>query len=239
MKRIPEKILWAGLGLILLAFSGCGEKEKEKVSPPSVPDHVGKARVFYHQGDYTKAVEMYQKALVLDPGYADAYLQLGIIYDDNLKDEKRAVYCYRKYLALEPKAEKAAMVRNWLEDSGRVLRGEEPPEEESPVKRAAPERKVSSGKSGVSGGAKGQFASPVPAKSPLPPPDRVKASTPNSYTVKEGDTLARIAEVFYGDRKAWRRIFEANGDVLSSPHALKPGQVLKIPPDGNKAVVEM
>ncbi len=218
--------------MFVLAFSGCGESEPKEDALPTVSDHIGKARAFYHQANYLKAVEMYQKALALDPENADAYLQIGIIYDDNLKDEKKAIYCYRKYLALDPGAEKAAMVREWLKASGNDLRGVKPPE--AKAKGPGPVGKVPPGKAEKPGGPKKN----LPPKGP-PPAVRVESPKPSAYTVKEGDTLARIAEVFYGDRKAWRRIFQANRDLLPSPHALKPGQVLKIPPAGKKAVIEL
>jgi nucleoid-associated protein YgaU len=50
-----------------------------------------------------------------------------------------------------------------------------------------------------------------------------------SYTVKAGDTLSKIAKHFLGDANAYPAIFEANRDQLSDPDKIKPGQVLKIP----------
>ena len=50
-----------------------------------------------------------------------------------------------------------------------------------------------------------------------------------SYTVKPGDTLSKIAKHFFGDANAYNEIFEANRDQLSDPDQIKPGQVLKIP----------
>ena len=50
-----------------------------------------------------------------------------------------------------------------------------------------------------------------------------------SYTVQAGDTLSRISSKVYGESGRWTEIFEANRDLLPSPNALKPGQVLRIP----------
>ena len=50
-----------------------------------------------------------------------------------------------------------------------------------------------------------------------------------TYTVKAGDTLSKIAKQSLGDANAYMRIFEANRDQLSDPDQIKPGQVLKIP----------
>ena len=50
-----------------------------------------------------------------------------------------------------------------------------------------------------------------------------------TYTVKSGDTLSKIAKERLGDANAYMKIFEANKDQLSDPDKIKPGQVLKIP----------
>jgi nucleoid-associated protein YgaU len=50
-----------------------------------------------------------------------------------------------------------------------------------------------------------------------------------TYTVKAGDTLSKIAKQFLGDANAYPAIIDANRDQLSDPDKIKPGQVLKIP----------
>ena len=50
-----------------------------------------------------------------------------------------------------------------------------------------------------------------------------------SYTVKAGDTLSKIAKERLGDANAYMKIFNANKDQLTDPDKIKPGQVLKIP----------
>jgi len=50
-----------------------------------------------------------------------------------------------------------------------------------------------------------------------------------TYTVKAGDTLSKIAKERLGDANAYMKIFNANKDQLSDPDKIKPGQVLKIP----------
>lgn len=53
---------------------------------------------------------------------------------------------------------------------------------------------------------------------------------PATYTVERGDSLYRISTRVYGTGAHWRKILEANQDVLPTPKALKPGMVLRIPP---------
>jgi nucleoid-associated protein YgaU len=50
-----------------------------------------------------------------------------------------------------------------------------------------------------------------------------------TYTVKSGDTLSKIAKQFYGNANDYNKIFEANKDQLSSPDRINVGQELKIP----------
>jgi nucleoid-associated protein YgaU len=50
-----------------------------------------------------------------------------------------------------------------------------------------------------------------------------------TYEVKAGDTLSKIAKQEYGDANQWKRIFEANKDILKDPDKIYPGQTLRIP----------
>jgi nucleoid-associated protein YgaU len=52
------------------------------------------------------------------------------------------------------------------------------------------------------------------------------------YEVKAGDSLSKIAKTFYGHGNDWKKIFEANSDILRDPNKIFPGQKLKIPPKG-------
>jgi nucleoid-associated protein YgaU len=76
-------------------------------------------------------------------------------------------------------------------------------------------------------------ASPATAITAATPTAAASADTPpgDSYEVQSGDTLLSIAEQLYGDTTQWRRIYDANKDVIGSdPDKLKIGMKLKIPP---------
>jgi 5'-nucleotidase len=80
--------------------------------------------------------------------------------------------------------------------------------------------------------------------SPLPSPSAAAATTSgatptavadagggDTREVQSGDTLLTIAEQAYGDATQWRKIYDANKDVIGSdPDKLKIGMKLKIPP---------
>lgn len=51
-----------------------------------------------------------------------------------------------------------------------------------------------------------------------------------TYTLRGEDTLSGVAEKFYGKASLWRRIAEANLDVIPNPNRLRPGTVIRIPP---------
>ncbi|MBA3554170.1 MAG: LysM peptidoglycan-binding domain-containing protein [Gemmatimonadales bacterium] len=55
------------------------------------------------------------------------------------------------------------------------------------------------------------------------------ASTTRTHTVVKGDSLSKIAKRVYGDAQQWRRIYDANRDIVSDPDLIHPGQVLKLP----------
>jgi nucleoid-associated protein YgaU len=50
-----------------------------------------------------------------------------------------------------------------------------------------------------------------------------------SYTVKAGDSLSKIAKHFYGDAGKWKRIHAANADKIPNPDLIHPGLQLTIP----------
>ena len=64
----------------------------------------------------------------------------------------------------------------------------------------------------------------------------VKNTEPEAvfHTVERGDTLSKISKVHYGDPNQYPLIFEANKPMLQDPDKIYPGQVLRIPPLGDK-----
>jgi len=60
-------------------------------------------------------------------------------------------------------------------------------------------------------------------------PARAPAPATNTYTVKAGDNLTRIAARTLGNGQRWDEIFNANRDQLDAPESLRVGQVLRLP----------
>lgn len=54
------------------------------------------------------------------------------------------------------------------------------------------------------------------------------------YTVQKTDTLQKISQKFYGTTKKWKRIYEANKNILRGPDNIYVGQILDIPVEETK-----
>jgi nucleoid-associated protein YgaU len=68
-------------------------------------------------------------------------------------------------------------------------------------------------------------SSTAPAPQAAPP----AASAARTYTVQSGDSLSKIAKREYGDASQWKKIHEANRDIIKDPDLIHPGQTLKLP----------
>lgn len=49
------------------------------------------------------------------------------------------------------------------------------------------------------------------------------------HTVKSGESLSKIAKKYYGDPMKYKKIFEANTNILKNPDVIHPDQILVIP----------
>ena len=57
-----------------------------------------------------------------------------------------------------------------------------------------------------------------------------KAEQVQKYRIQSSDvSLGRIAQRFYGNVSAWRRIYDANEDRLPDPDSIEPGQTIELP----------
>lgn len=76
---------------------------------------------------------------------------------------------------------------------------------------------------------KPDFSDVVAGGSSTAPPAEPVEQAEQTYTVVSGDSLSKIAKKFYGSAKKWRKIFDANRDIIKNPDLIYPGQTLKIP----------
>lgn len=69
---------------------------------------------------------------------------------------------------------------------------------------------------------------------PVQPTDApaTEATPPTSlrrYTVQRGDTLAKLAERFFGDADGWKKLHALNPERIRNPHRLPVGLVIFVP----------
>lgn len=65
-------------------------------------------------GDYKKAEYWFLNALAINPNDPCLHFNLGILYDDDIGNKKKAQYHYQRFLQLAPDDKDAAKVREWL-----------------------------------------------------------------------------------------------------------------------------
>jgi len=179
------------------------------------------------QGDFERAVNLYEAALDDSPRGAEVHYKLALLYDDKLNQPVSALHHFERYLALNPNGAHAKDVKDSIKrdeiaaltalsgDSvitraeAARLRNENltlhKQMEERAASRTALEklRATESRKSG---------------------PKKVG----QTYVVESGDTLFSISRKFYKSSKRWKAILEANKNIRD-PKDLTVGQTIVIP----------
>ncbi len=64
------------------------------------------------QGDFERAINLYEAALDDSPRCAEIHYKLAVLYDDKLNDPVSALHHFKRYLALSPNGPHANEVKN-------------------------------------------------------------------------------------------------------------------------------
>src|SRR6266481_2656578 len=64
------------------------------------------------QGNFERAINLYEAALDDSPRCAEVHYKLALLYDDKLNDPVSALHHFRRYLALSPTGAHSADVKN-------------------------------------------------------------------------------------------------------------------------------
>jgi tetratricopeptide (TPR) repeat protein len=112
--RLILPIILAFTTVLALGF-GCGRSKTAGDAEAEREANYRRARSLYEQRDFRAAAEFYEKALQVNPGFAKAHLELGLLCDDKLGDPISAIYHYRRYLELRPDSDKRQLVGDFIE----------------------------------------------------------------------------------------------------------------------------
>src|SRR5213592_384147 len=223
--RIAIASVWFSL-FLACGFAGCDRLTSSRYAQLA-QDADSKSA----QGDFERAINLYEAALDDSPRCAEIHYKLAVLYDDKLNDPVSALHHFKRYLALSPNGPHANEVKNSVKHdeiaaltalSGDSvitrsevarLRNENLNLRKEPEARTASSRIVSE-KSAVTGGSSKKIAS---------------KNGDRTYVVQSGDTLFSISRKFYKSTKHWKQILDANEKNIRNPKKLTVGQTLVIP----------
>src|SRR5215208_6013674 len=108
LRPINARFSWLCLSLLFTyAFAGCDRIGNSRHAQ-LMQDADNKSA----QGDFQRAVNLYEAALDDSPRGADVHYKLALIYDDKLNDPVSALHHFKRYFALSPNGPRAKDVTN-------------------------------------------------------------------------------------------------------------------------------
>jgi len=182
-------------------------------------------------GDFPRAINLYEAALDDSPRCAEVHYKLALLYDDKLNDPVSALHHFKRYIELSPNGPHANEVKKSIKhdevaaltalsgdsviprSEAAQLRNEnlnlrKELETRTASSRIAPEKSQASDASSKKNAAKKEG---------------------RTYVVRSGDTLFSISRKFYKSPNRWKEILEANEKNIRNPKKLTVGETLVIP----------
>lgn len=213
-------LVWICLSIFFLCgLAGCDQLGNSRHSQ-LMQDADNKAA----QGDFERAVNLYEAAINDSPRGAEVHYKLALLYDDKLNDPVSALHHFKRYLALNPNGSHAKDVKDSIKRDEiaalTALSGD------SVITRAEAARLRNENLTLQ------KQLQERPAPRTMFENDARKARSKKAgqtYVVRSGDTLFSISRKFYKSPKRWKAILEANKKDISNPKDLTVGQTLVIP----------
>ena len=222
-KYFRKKFVAALLLGLALGFGGC-----DRMITPRSAQIIKDAENKTADGNFLRAITLYESALDDSPRSADVHYRLALLYDDKMHDPLHALHHFKRYLTLAPSGPHANDVKNFMKKAelelGTSLSGD------SVVSRAEAAR-IKNENLALRKELDDLRAHRVPekAQADTKAADKKPGTTPRTYVVHEGDTLASISRKFYKSSGRWKKIRDANKGLIDDPAKLKPGMTLTIP----------
>ena len=107
--RARPAVISVALLSIAAATAGC-----ERMITPRNTQIVKDADAKATEGDYFRAINLYESALDDSPRCADIHYKLALLYDDKMNDPLNALHHYKRYLTLNPTGSRATEVKNFM-----------------------------------------------------------------------------------------------------------------------------
>ena len=210
--------------LCALVLGGC-----DRLMTPRQAQLVKDAEAKAAQGDFPRAINLYEAALDDSPHCADIHYRMALLYDDKMDDPLNALHHFKRYLVLAPNGPRAGDVKKFMKrdeialatslsgdsivtrSEAARLRNENLNLHKELEQRAAKVRSTAE-----KGAAQAEKT-------------RAKKSQRHTYVVQSGDTLASISRKFYHSSRRWKEILDANKKSIDDPEKLRVGQSLIIP----------
>jgi len=113
--------LWPLLGLACLVWlSGCERAETQLAGPETDDPYFRQGQQLARQGRAQEALAAYLKVIARRGDAApESNLEVGLIYQQSIKDPIAAIYYFRKYLELQPNSRQAVYVRGLVDNAKR------------------------------------------------------------------------------------------------------------------------
>jgi LysM repeat protein len=184
------------------------------------------------QGDFLRAINLYEAALDDSPKCADVHYKLALLYDDKMNDPLNAVHHFKRYLTLSPTGSHAVDAKNFMKrDEVALLTNLSGDSVVSRTEAARLRNENLSLRKEIEDRSLKSRAAVDKAQGPDAHPKKAIAikSESRTYVVKPGDTLASISRKFYKTSARWKEILKANKDKIDNPENVKVGQTLTIP----------
>src|SRR6478609_2991460 len=194
-----------GLGLAL------GTASCDRMITPRNTQIIKDAENKTADGNFLRAITLYESALDDSPRAAEVHYRLALLYDDKMHDPLNALHHFKRYLTLAPSGPHASDVKNFMKkdelELGTTLSGD------AVVSRAEAARlkneNLALHKEIEDQRARHSTDKPQ-ADAKTAAADKKSGAAPHSYVVREGDTLASISRKFYKSSGRWKKIRDAN-----------------------------
>ena len=229
--RLPRNFATALCLGLALGAGGC-----DRMITPRSAQVIKDAESKSADGNYLRAITLYESALDGSAKSAEIHYRLALLYDDKMHEPLNALHHFKRYLILAPGGPRASEVKNFMKkaelelatslsgdsvvsrsEAARLRNENLTLRKELDDQRARPHGVITEKPSADERDKQTAATSPKPA------------GATRTYVVRDGDTLASISRKFYKSSAKWKKIRDANRSSVDDPGKLKAGQTLTIP----------